>query len=277
LIATTDQQAERLVDIQRQAAENGVELDWRSSKAISEHLPETLVKNALWSLDKGIVDSHQLMLALLKDVECRGGHVVYNTRATRITADNNSHCVHATDSTDDYRLYGPLVVNSAGLGAVTLAHQSEGLPSNQIPKLHYAKGSYFSYSARHPFKSLGYPLPEEGGLGVHLTLDMAGGARFGPNVEWVEKLDVSIEERFKEDFYNATCSWWPTIKKESLNPAYAEIRPKLKGSNEGFFDFRVLGPEDHGCVSMVHLFGIEPPGLTASLAIADTVAGKLQL
>lgn len=277
IIAVTDSQAERLADIQRQATENGVRLEWASNKSISAHLPGTRAKSALWSPETGILDSHQLMLAYLKEIELRGGHVVYNTRATRITLDEDIHSVHLTDGANHFCLSAPVVVNSAGLNSVALANNSDGLESKFIPDIYYAKGSYFSYCASHPFKSLVYPLPEEGGLGIHLTLDLSGSARFGPNVEWVEEPNLKVDELLKDDFFNAIGMWWPQIKKEALSPAYAGVRPKLSGPGQGFFDFQISGPEHHGLTGMVNLYGIESPGLTASLAIADTVVEKLQM
>ncbi|MCC4282820.1 NAD(P)/FAD-dependent oxidoreductase [Marinobacter salarius] len=276
LIATTDDQAERLGKIQNQAAENGVKLEWASRQAISEHLPGTRVKTALWSPETGILDSHKLMLSMVKEIEARGSHVVYNTRATQIIADNSGHCVQVVDRANKFYLFAPEIVNSAGLDSVALANRCNGLAPECVPNQYFAKGSYFSYGAKHPFKSLVYPLPEEAGLGIHLTLDLGGNARFGPNVEWMEEPNLTVSERLREHFFNAIRAWWPTIKKGSLSPAYAGIRPKIKGPGQGSFDFQISGPEDHGLEGMVHLYGIESPGLTASLAIADSVAAKLK-
>lgn len=275
IVANSSQQAERLIGIRHQAAENGVDLQWGSDNTISAGLPAVNAVAALWSPETGIVDSHQLMLSFVKEIASKGGYVVYNTRATRIAKDKNGHCVYVSDQETSYRLIAPVVINAAGLGSVSLASACDGMSPNKIPELYYAKGCYFSYSAKHPFESLVYPLPENGGLGIHLTLDLARGARFGPNVEWLSEPDFDVDEALKEDFYESIRNWWPSVRKDALSPAYAGIRPKLKAQGEGFFDFQILGPEDHDIEGMVHLFGIESPGLTSSLAIADIVTQKL--
>jgi L-2-hydroxyglutarate oxidase LhgO len=276
IIAVNQEQADRLAGIKYQAEENGVLLSWGASNAIVAQLPGINVSAALWSPETGIIDSHQLMLAFVKEIESNGGHVVGNSRVTRITRDQSFHKVHVSGNDESYCVSAPIFVNAAGLGANDLARNCEGIEASLVPELYFAKGNYFSYTASHPFTSLVYPLPEDGGLGVHLTLDMAGGARFGPDVEWLPEPTLNVNEKLKNSFFESIRRWWPSAKIEALSPAYAGIRPKLKGPGEGFFDFQVLGPEGHNIPGMVHLFGIESPGLTSSLAIADLVDEKLK-
>jgi L-2-hydroxyglutarate oxidase LhgO len=167
------------------------------------------------------------------------------------------------------------VVNAAGLDAVPLAHRTEGLPKTAVPAAHFAKGSYFTCSQRVPFSHLIYPGPDPGGLGVHLTLDQAGKARFGPDVEWVAQPEYQVDVRRGERFYAAIRRYWPALNDAALTPAYAGVRPKIVGRDEPAADFRIDGPAAHGIAGLVNLFGIESPGITAALAIADHVASIL--
>jgi L-2-hydroxyglutarate oxidase LhgO len=170
-----------------------------------------------------------------------------------------------------------LLVNAAGLGAQAIARNLQGYPADRIPPLYYAKGNYFSLSRPSPFSRLIYPMPEAAGLGVHLTLDLAGQARFGPDVEWIDHPSYDVDVRRGEAFYAAIRTYWPGLRDGALQPAYAGIRPKIQAPGTPALDFRIDGPEVHGLPGQVHLYGIESPGLTASLAIADEVAGRLDL
>ena len=166
-----------------------------------------------------------------------------------------------------------LLVNAAGLGAPSVARSIEGMPIELIPPAYLAKGNYFSCSARAPFSRLIYPVPEPGGLGVHLTLDMAGQARFGPDVEWVETIDYAVDPARADRFYPAIRRYWPTLPDGALMPSYSGIRPKIVPPAVARQDFLMQGPGEHGVAGLINLFGIESPGLTSSLAIADHVAG----
>ena len=166
-----------------------------------------------------------------------------------------------------------LLVNAAGLGAPAVARSIDGMPIELIPSAYLAKGNYFSCSARAPFSRLIYPVPEPGGLGVHLTLDMAGQARFGPDVEWVESIDYAVDPARAERFYPAIRRYWPTLPDGALMPSYSGIRPKIVPPAVATQDFLIQGPRDHGVAGLINLFGIESPGLTSSLAIADHVGG----
>jgi L-2-hydroxyglutarate oxidase LhgO len=167
------------------------------------------------------------------------------------------------------------VVNSAGLTAPSVARRIEGYPAQKAPGEFYAKGNYYTLTGRSPFKRLVYPVPEPGGLGVHVTLDLAGQARFGPDVEWIDRIDYSVDPRRAERFYAAIRRYWPGLPDGALAPGYAGIRPKTAGKNDPAPDFVVQGPREHGVPGLVNLFGIESPGLTASLALADHVVAEL--
>ena len=173
------------------------------------------------------------------------------------------------------RLLAGIVINSAGLSAPTVARSIVGFPAALAPRAYLAKGSYFSLARKAPFSRLVYPVPEPGGLGVHLTLDLAGQARFGPDVQWVEEIDYRVEPARAERFYAAIRKYWPALRDGELQPAYAGIRPKIVGPGEADADFVVHGPADHGIHGLVNLFGIESPGLTSCLAIADAAGGSL--
>jgi L-2-hydroxyglutarate oxidase LhgO len=173
-------------------------------------------------------------------------------------------------------LRAAVIVNSAGLQAHRVAQSIEGFPSQHIPKISYAKGSYFALAGASPFARLIYPAPAPGGhLGIHMTLDLAGAARFGPDMEWVEKIDYAVDSGRAEPFADAIKAYWPRVDASRLRPAYAGIRPKLSQPGEAARDFAISGPQDHGVAGIVNLFGMESPGLTASLAIGDYIAALL--
>ncbi|MBW7470575.1 NAD(P)/FAD-dependent oxidoreductase [Marinobacter sp. F4218] len=274
IVATSDRQAESLDLIRHRASLNGVALNLVSGAALVRKLPDLTASAGLWSPETGIVDSHALMLSLLGAFEDAGGRLVLRAPVTAVETSGPRHRL---------RIGGDLplvlearnVVNAAGLGAADLARAWLGLPASQKPRQWLARGVYFSYSGRHPFDNLIYPVPEPGGLGVHLTLDLAGQARFGPDVEWIENEDYSVDPARARHFISSIRSWWPGLDESRLQPAYAGIRPKLAGPDGGVCDFRIEGPEDHGIDGVVNLFGIESPGLTSCLAIADRVKAKL--
>ncbi|WP_345250960.1 NAD(P)/FAD-dependent oxidoreductase [Pigmentiphaga soli] len=226
---------------------------------------------ALHSPDSGIIDTHALMLAYQGDAERAGAVVALGSPMAggRVLADGVQVDVGGAEPMS---LHARLLVNAASLHAQALARALEGFPPAQVPPCHYAKGNYFSVSGRSPFSRLIYPMPESAGLGVHLTLDLGGQARFGPDVEWTDSLDYDVDPRRADVFYEAIRSYWPALADGALQPAYAGIRPKIQGPGEAAADFLIAGPAEHGVPGVVHLFGIESPGLTASLAIADHVA-----
>jgi L-2-hydroxyglutarate oxidase LhgO len=229
---------------------------------------------ALESPSTGIVDSHALMLALQGEAEVHGAMLALCSPVAggRVGDDR---IVLDVAGEEPMLLSARCVVNSAGLQAQAVARALQGFPAPCVPPAHYAKGSYYALAGRSPFSRLIYPIPEAHGLGVHLTLDLAGQARFGPDVEWVERLDYSVDAKRADAFYNAIRAYWPGLADGALSPAYAGIRPKLHGPGEAARDFLVQGPREHGVPGLVNLFGIESPGLTASLAIGEWVVGLL--
>jgi L-2-hydroxyglutarate oxidase LhgO len=212
------------------------------------------------------------MLALQGEIEDRGGMIAFNTRIERLAPVAGGWEVHFGGGES---IVVDAVVNSAGLGAQALARVTEGYPQARVPKLAYAKGNYFSYSGRPVFERLVYPTPVPGGLGVHVVLDLAGRMRFGPDVEWIDEENYSVDPRRGDVFYEAIRKYWPGLPDGSLLPDFAGIRPKISAQGEPALDFIIDAPKDHGVPRLVCLFGIESPGLTASLTIGEEVAGYL--
>jgi L-2-hydroxyglutarate oxidase LhgO len=230
---------------------------------------------ALLSPSSGIVDSHALMVTLLGDAEARGATLACGTRVSRVTRRGALWQVHIEGEPRPV-VAAPWLVNAAGLGAQLLAARIDGVDATAIPPLYLARGVYFTYSGRVPFSRLIYPVPEPGGLGTHLTLDLAGRARFGPDVEWVERIDYAVDPRRHAAFAAAARRIWPGLDPNRLQPGYAGIRPKIVGPGQPAGDFLICGSAQHGQQGLVNLFGIESPGLTASLAIADEVLSTLR-
>ncbi|AKC70035.1 NAD(P)/FAD-dependent oxidoreductase [Pandoraea oxalativorans] len=277
IVATTDHQVAELEAIAANARASGVDdLEWLTAAEVAQREPALHTFGALLSPSTGIVDSHGLMLALQGDAESAGAMLAFEARVTGarvgraegIEIDVETEGVTST-------LLANTVVNSAGLYAVDIARRFDGLASEHIPRRYFAKGSYFTCAQRAPFTHLIYPVPEPGGLGVHLTLDLGGQARFGPNVAWVDEIDYTVNPSDGDGFYAAVRRYWPTLADGALQPGYAGIRPKISGPGEPAADFRIDGPALHGVAGLVNLFGIESPGLTASLAIAEAVHTEL--
>jgi L-2-hydroxyglutarate oxidase LhgO len=281
IVATSLAQIELLSGIQNKAANNGVvgpdELQFLSAKEAQALEPELRCEAALWSPSTGIVDSHALMLSYLGDLENAGGLLAIQSafKSAEVLKDNSKthFLVRTSDGTE---ILAHNVVNAAGLHAPHVARQFKGLDSALLPNAFYAKGNYFSLVGRSPFSRLIYPVPEAAGLGVHLTLDMAGQAKFGPDVEWVDSPDnLTVDERRGDGFYAEVRKYWPALKDGTLMPSYAGIRPKINSPHEPAADFCIMGPDHHGVQGLVHLMGIESPGLTSSLAIANEVVKLL--
>ncbi len=253
--------------------EDLVRLDGREAAMLE---PALACHQALLSPSTGIVDSHALMLQLLADTENAGGQLVPHCRVTALARAAGGWAVHIEGS-EEPAVVAARVVNAAGLSAHLIAARIEGLKPVHVPQVRYARGCYFTYSGRQPFSRLIYPVPVPGGLGTHLTLDMAGQARFGPDVEWVDEPDFTVDPARKPGFVAAAQRIWPALDPERLEPGYAGVRPKLSAPGETAADFRIDGPEAHGLAGLVNLFGIESPGLTASLATAGLVLERLAL
>jgi L-2-hydroxyglutarate oxidase LhgO len=272
IVATTEQEADRLQSIRARAEANGVEgiqmLGGSDARALE---PALHCVAALLSPSTGIIDSHALMLALRGDAEQDTAVFAFLTPLLR--ARTTPHGLEIETGGDaPMTLACRLLINAAGLGAPAVARNIEGMPLDRIPPAYLAKGNYFSCSVRSPFSRLIYPVPEPGGLGVHLTLDLAGHARFGPDVEWIDTPDYDVDPARAMRFYPAIRRYWPELPDGALLPAYAGIRPKIVPPTVAVQDFMLEGPLDHGVAGLINLFGIESPGLTASLAIADHVA-----
>jgi L-2-hydroxyglutarate oxidase LhgO len=269
IVATAEAQLPELEKIQKAARANGVELEFLTRAQALTLEPQLACEGALHSPMTGIIDSHAYMLALLGQAENRGATLVTDSSVTRLRLESDGVVIGVNG--DEPSLRARTVINSAGLYAPHVARLIEGFPAEHIPTSYFAKGNYFTLAGRSPFERLVYPVPEPGGLGVHLTLDLAGRARFGPDVQWVEQCEYGVEPRRAERFYAAIRAYWPDLPDGALLPAYAGIRPKISAPAEPASDFRIDGPDIHGVAAVVNLFGIESPGLTASLALADHV------
>jgi L-2-hydroxyglutarate oxidase LhgO len=276
IVATDQEQVQALERIEATARANGVtDLRWLSAAEAQAMEPALSCVTALHSPSTGIVDSHGFMLALQGDLEDAGGTVALRAPVRRGHCGSRGILLEA-GSEERFELEAQVVVNSAGLHAQALARRIGGLRPATIPPSVYAKGNYYVLQGKPPFRRLVYPVPEPGGLGVHLTLDLAGQARFGPDVEWIDKLDYSVDPARAERFYRAIRRYWPGLPDGSLHPGYAGIRPKLGGPGAGAADFLIQGPESHGVSGLINLYGIESPGLTAALALAEGVAEAIQ-
>ncbi|HRA63854.1 MAG TPA: NAD(P)/FAD-dependent oxidoreductase [Burkholderiaceae bacterium] len=275
IVATSEQQLGQLEDIRQKAASNGVtDLQLLSRAQALALEPELDCVAALLSPSTGIVDSHALMLAMQGDMENAGGALALSSALASATCSADGIVLQAADGT---QLRTRMLVNSAGLQAPDLARRFQGFAARHLPTAYYAKGNYFTLAGRSPFSRLIYPVPEGAGLGVHLTLDLGGQAKFGPDVQWVDSADDLVVDPARGDgFYAEVRKYWPALQDGSLSPGYAGIRPKLKPAREGTSDFVIQGPSVHGVAGLVHLFGIESPGLTSSLAIAQQVMRELR-
>jgi L-2-hydroxyglutarate oxidase LhgO len=268
VVATADSERPALEALQRQARANDVEgVRPLSAAEVRELEPEVRAVAGLFSAETGILDAHALMLALQGDLEAAGGWVVLRTplhRARRIAGGFELE----TGGPDPGRVTAGRLVNAAGLAASEVAACIDSVPTESIPETRYAIGHYYAWSGPLPFRHLVYPLPEPGGLGIHLTLDPGGGGRFGPDVRWIERPDHAFDDSRRDAFVDAIRRWWPGVEPERLHPDYTGIRPKLGAGS----DFAILGPAEHGVPGYAGLHGIESPGLTSALALADRVA-----
>jgi len=275
IVASDEAQLAELESIRSRALANGVEdIVWLSRAQTLALEPALSAVASLHSPSTGIIDSHALMLAYLGDAQAHGAMLALKSPLERAQRRGDGIALEVGGAAPMH-LQARCVVNCAGLRAPSLARRIEGYPPEQAPEEYYAKGNYYALSGRAPFSRLIYPVPEPGGLGVHITLDLAGQARFGPDVEWVERIDYQVDPGRAERFYAAIRRYWPALPDGALLPGYAGIRPKITPQGAPAADFVVQGPRQHGVPGLVHLFGIESPGLTASLALADEVLRAL--
>jgi L-2-hydroxyglutarate oxidase LhgO len=272
IVATDEAEAGKLAAIQARAAANGVpDLSFLSREEALALEPELACTAALLSPSTGIIDSHAYMLSLQGDAENAGAIFVFHAPVTggRLS---EAGIELEVGGAEPMALRCRSFVNAAGLHAPELARSLAGMPSQLVPRAYYAKGNYFTLTGRNPFSRLIYPVPVPGGLGTHLTIDLGGQARFGPDVEWVETLDYEVDPRRGDSFYAAIRRYWPGLRDGALAPGYSGIRPKIVPPGAPGQDFTLVGSRDHGVPGLLHLFGIESPGLTASLSLAEEAA-----
>ncbi|MGO4728532.1 MULTISPECIES: NAD(P)/FAD-dependent oxidoreductase [unclassified Inquilinus] len=280
IVATDEAEAATLARIAAGAQANGLTGEddaLRPLTADEAHAlePEIACTAALFSPSTGIVDSHGFMLALLGDAEAQGAMIAYLSRLeSAVATPEGLHLEIATEE-GGMELLARRVVNAAGLSAPAVARRIAGVPQAAVPQPYLAKGNYFALSGRPPFRHLIYPVPVPGGLGTHATIDLGGRVRFGPDVEWVDSLDYRVDPARADSFYAAIRRYWPALPDGALLPDYSGIRPKITPPGATAADFVIQGPEGHGVAGLVNLFGIESPGLTSSLSIADEVVARL--
>jgi len=285
IVATDDNQIDDLQAILYKAQNNGVpEIKIISADEAMQLEPKLKCSAAILSSSTGIVDSHALMLSLLGGFEDAGGMIAYQSpliSAKPIGPSAERGFELQIGGPDGMKLQTKLLINCAGLSAPAVAQQIEGLAPDQIPKAYFAKGNYFSLSGKSPFTHLIYPIPEPGGLGVHLTLDMGGQAKFGPDVEWLDidaedQIDYTVNPKRGDDFYEAVRRYWPDLKDNTLQPDYSGVRAKIVPPNSPAGDFCFNTPQEHGLQGLYNLYGFESPGLTSSIAIAAYLEGKIK-
>lgn len=276
LVASDESEVPELEAIHRRGTENGVgELRIIDAAEARRLEPALRTAGAVLSPVTGILDSHALMVAYQGDAESAGASIAFRTPFEGAETLGEGEFQVRAGGEEPTSFTTSILVNAAGLHASRVAGAIAGLDAAHVPQMRYAKGNYFVLAGRSPFTRLIYPMPNKAGLGVHLTLDLGGQARFGPDVEWVDAIDYTVDPNRCAGFYEAIRRYWPDLRDESLTPGYSGIRPKLVAANEAAADFRIDGPEAHGLAGLVNLFGIESPGLTASLAIASEVRARL--
>jgi L-2-hydroxyglutarate oxidase LhgO len=274
IVATSEAQLPELTRIAAAARANGVELALLGRPEALALEPRLSCAGALHSPLTGIVDTHGLMLALLGEAERHGATLVCGSPVTRVVLEERSVLVGVNSAAPALR--ARTLLNCAGVQAPALARLMEGFPPEHIPVAYFVKGNYFTLNTPAPFQRLIYPLPEAGGLGIHLCLDLAGRARFGPDVQWIEACEYAVDARRAAAFYEAIRHYWPELADGALQPAYAGVRARIFAAAEAAADFRIDDARTHGVPPVVNLFGIESPGLTASLAIAGEVASRVK-
>jgi L-2-hydroxyglutarate oxidase LhgO len=271
IVATCEAEIPILEKYLAQARANGVDdLVWVEQAQAAQMESQVRCVRALYSPSTGIIDSHEYLLALQGDLEAKGGQVVFNSRVTRVGRTGKIFEI-ATGESAAIGIRCRRLVNAAGLQAQNVARTIEGLPAASVPLQYLARGHYYTLTGKSPFSRLIYPVAETGGLGIHVTLDLAGTARFGPDVQWLDTIDYSFNPDARDRFATAIRRYYPDLDDTRLRPSYTGIRPKLSGPAEPAADFVVQGEGQHGVSGLVNLYGIESPGLTAALALAEEV------
>jgi L-2-hydroxyglutarate oxidase LhgO len=275
LIVAQEGQEGALEALLQQARQNGAtDLTPLSGAQVREYEPELRCAAGLWCPSTGIVDVHELAQALIADIEAAGGTIAYRTAVESARVGCAAPRLSCRSGDELVELESRLVVNSAGLGAVGLLRSFNGYPPQMLRTAWFAKGNYFTLAGARPFRHLVYPMPNEAGLGIHATLDLDGNARFGPDVEWVDSPDYTVDPQRAGNFHDSIRSYWPGLADGALQPGYAGVRPKLVGPGAKPADFVIEGPDAHGCTGLINLLGIESPGLTSCLAMGDYVANS---
>ena len=280
VVATDEVQHAALDRIAQMAAANGVPVEWKSAGAVRAMEPALNATGALWSPTTGIVDSHAYMLAIQAELEHAGGVVALGSALQSARLSTVTGGDHELLLADGSELATPRLVYAAALHACQLAQRFEGLDASHVPTPHYAKGSYYTLLGKSPFSRLVYPAPVDAWLGVHVTLDLGGQARFGPDMEWLDtqdpdQIDYTVQLQRADVFYDAVRHYWPGLPDGALQPAYSGVRPKIHAPGTAAPDWRIDGPGLHGVQGLVNLFGVESPGLTSALAVGEHVAGML--
>lgn len=276
IVATRPDENPKLLDMLAKGHANGVDdLELLTAAQAQALEPALFCTGALLSPSTGIIDSHGLMLAYQGDAEAAGAQCVFHTPLISGQVRSGGGFDLQFGGEEPMSLSCQVLINASGLHAPTLARRIQGIPTESIPTEYLCKGSYFTLQGRVPFTRLIYPTPHHAGLGVHLTLDLGGQAKFGPDTEWIDRVDYDIDPSRCEGFYDAVRSYWPDMQDGTLSPGYTGIRPKISGPHEPAADFMIAGPAVHGVPGLVNLFGIESPGLTSSLAIAEETLLRL--
>ena len=276
VIVAQEQQLDALRALQQKGLANGVaDLSWLTGAEVRELEPEVRCAAGLWSPSTGIVDVHEYITTLVADIETHGGTIVYGAELQGVKVEANGFVATVASDEQADAFECRTLINSAGLDAIGFLRRIEGYPVDRLRGAWFAKGSYFVCHGVRPFSHLVYPMPNEAGLGVHATLDLQGTTRFGPDVEWTPEVNYDVDAARATAFYAAVREYWPGIPEGCLHPDYAGVRPKLVGAGVAAADFVIEGPETHGLAGLINLLGIESPGLTSSLALAEVVAGKV--
>lgn len=276
LVATSEDEEKAMDGVLAKARINGVDDMVKISSADARAMePDLVCRSALHSPSTGILDSHAYMLSLQGDAENKGATIAFLSTVSGGAITDGKISINVCGEGGSMKLACDTLINAAGLGAQAIASAITGFPSPLVPPLRYAKGNYFTLAGKAPFSHLVYPLPSNDGLGTHYTRDLGGQGRFGPDVEWVDEIDYEVDPRRADSFYAAIRRYWPDLQDGALSPAYSGIRPKVQIPGQPPADFIIQDATAHGIKGMVNLFGIESPGLTSSLAIADEVAGRL--
>ena len=277
IIASSEDQQERLKALQNNAINSGVKnLEWLDQARVRELEPHVRAVAGLLSASTGVVDVHELMLALLADMEAAGGTLIKHCKV--LGGGTSAKGLElSVDNGGEYTFTATTVINAAGHGATGIASRISGFPTDKIPAVYPVRGHYYEHTGKLPFSRLIYPLPGNTGLGIHATIDLAGQGRFGPDAEYCNTVDLSFDESRKPKFVEAIRSWYPELDESRLQPGFVGVRPKLQGPGEDFADFVISRPADHGINGLTNLFGIDSPGLTACLALARILAKEVVL